>query len=271
MPAIDIGQIRGETAELVRLFANPEAFAQATREFFNVHSMPTYRQSPIVTIHSPIKTLGTPAPILRTLVGSLRRWATANPAHTQTVCERLWRDAIREQRLLAIELLGLTVTALPDEAEAIMLKWLGQLDDLELIDRLGGDVCGPWILGDVYSRLEKARMWINSPHKYQRQFGVMAMASLAKNRSFRDVSAALNVLTGVMREKDTEVRKSVAGTLKDLSTNGPGEVARFLGDWADTLDKNTHWIVRHAMERLDTDTRTAITAALRGGAKDGIG
>jgi 3-methyladenine DNA glycosylase AlkC len=147
----------------------------------------------------------------------------------------------------------------------MMLAWLNDLDDLELIDMLGEEVAGPWLAGDLYNRLEKVRIWVNSPHKYQRQFGVMALAALAKNRGFRDVSAVLGVMTGVMREGDLEVRKSVAHTLRDLSQNGPGEVARYLTDWADTLDKNTNWIVRHAMEKLDTDTRTVITGALRGG------
>ncbi len=148
-----------------------------------------------------------------------------------------------------------------------MLAWLSELDDLELIDLLGEEVAGPWIVGDLYTRLEKVRIWVNSPHKYQRQFGVKGLAALAKNRSFRDVSAVLGVMTGVMRESDIEVRKSVAHTLKDLSLNGPGEVARYLTDWADTVDKNTNWIVRHAMEKLDTDTRSAITGTLRGGSR----
>jgi len=145
------------------------------------------------------------------------------------------------------------------------LAWLSKLDDLELVELLGTEVCGPWLMGDLYSRLDQLRLWVNSPHKYQRQFGVMAIAALARTRSFRDVSAVLEVMTGVMREGDMEVRKSVAQTIKALSANGPGEVARFLSDWADTVDKNTNWIVRHAMEKLDTDARTAITAALRGG------
>jgi hypothetical protein len=265
MPAIDIGQIRGEAQELVRLFGDPNAFATATREFFQVHSVPTYKQSPIVSVHAPLKTYGTPTPVLRTLLGVLRKYAAAHPAHTQMVAERLWKDAIREQRQLAVELLGLTVPQLSAQAEAIMLAWLGQLDDLELIDLLGTQVCGPWLAGDLYTRLEKVRTWVNSPHKYQRQFGVMGLAALAKDRTFRDISTVLDVMTGVMREGDIEVRKSVAHTLKDLSTNGPGEVARYLADWADTLDKNTNWIVRHAMDKLDTDTRTHITSTLRGG------
>src|SRR5260221_6991993 len=116
MPAIDIGQIRGEAQEIARLFGSPEAFASATREFLQVHSVPTYKQSPIVSIHAPLKTYGTPAPVLRTLLGALRKIVTANPGHTQTVAQRLWQDAVREQRQLAIDLLGLTVTALPNEA-----------------------------------------------------------------------------------------------------------------------------------------------------------
>jgi len=265
MPALDIGQIRGEAQEITRLFGNPEAFASATREFLQVHSVPTYKQSPIVSLHSPLKTYGTPAPVLRTLLGTLRKFVLANPGHTQLVAKRLWQDAIREQRQLAIDLLGLTVPALSLQAEGIMLSWLGELDDLELIDMLGEEVGGPWLAGDLYTRLEKVRIWINSPHKYQRQFGIMSLAALAKNRTFRDVSAVLGVMTGAMREGDVEVRKTIAHTLQNLSLNGPGEVARYLTDWADTLDKNTNWIVRHAMDKLDTDTRQSITSALRGG------
>jgi len=265
MPAIDIAQIRGEAGELVHLYGDPDGFAAATREFFQVHSVPTYRQSPVVSVHAPLKTFGTPAPVLRTLVGVLRKIVAANPAHTHKVAERLWADPVREQRRLAIELLGLTVNVLPAQAESLMLAWLSKLDDLELVELLGTEVCGPWLMGDLYSRLDQLRLWVNSPHKYQRQFGVMAIAALARTRSFRDVSAVLEVMTGVMREGDMEVRKSVAQTIKTLSANGPGEVARFLSNWADTVDKNTNWIVRHAMEKLDTDARTAITAALRGG------
>jgi hypothetical protein len=265
MPAIDIGQIRGEATELARLFGDPNGFAAATREFFQVHSVPTYRQSPVVSIHAPLKTFGTPTPVRRVLVGVLRKIVATNPAHTQKVVERLWADPVREQRQLAIELLGLTVSALPAQTESLMLAWLHKLDDLELVELLGAEVCAPWLMGDLYSRLEQLRLWMNSPHKYQRQFGVTAVASLAKTRSFRDVTAVLEVMTGVMRETDIEVRKSVAQTIKSLSINGPGEVARFLSDWADTVDKNTHWIVRHAMEKLDTDARTAITTALRSG------
>jgi 3-methyladenine DNA glycosylase AlkC len=267
MPAIDIAQIRGEAAELTRLYGDPESFASATREFFQVHSVPTYKQSPIVSVHAPLKSFGTPPSVLRTLLGALRKVATINPLHTTAVAERLWADPIREQRRLAIEMLGLTVGGCPAEAEAVMLRWLNALDDLELVDRLAAVVCSPWLMGDLYVRIEQVRQWVNSPHKYQRQFGVVALSALAKNRTFRDVSAALGVMTGVMRESDVEVRKSIAHALRDLSVNGPGEVARFLGDWADTVDKNTNWIVRHAMEKLDTDTRAEITGALRGGSR----
>ncbi|MBM4424236.1 MAG: DNA alkylation repair protein [Chloroflexi bacterium] len=265
MPAIDIGQIRGESAELARLFGDPASFALATREFFHVHSVPTYKQSLVVSMHAPLKTLGTPAPVLRTLLGVLRKVAAANPLHTLAVAERLWADPVREQRRLAVSLLGLAVNGCPPEAEAVMHRWLFALDDLELINLLAAEVCSVWLTGDLYTRIEPVRQWVNSPHKYQRQFGVMALAAAAKNRSFRDVSAALGAMTGVMRENDPEVRKSVAHALRDLSANGPGEVARFLGEWADTVDKNTNWIVRHAMEKLDADTRTALTQSLRGG------
>ncbi len=264
MPALDIAQIRAEAAELVRLYGDPETFAAAAKDFFQAHSAPSYRQSPVVSIHAPLKSYDTPLPVLRALVNAVRKVATVNDSHTLLVAARLWADPIREQRRLAVELLGLVVAVRPDEAYELMTRWLNTLDDLELIGLLATQVGGPWLTGDLYGRLEQVRQWVNSPHKHQRQFGVMALAPLAKRRSSGDTTAVLEVMTGVMRESDVEVRKSVAHVIRELSANGPGEAARFLSAWADTIDKNTNWIVRHALEKLDTDTRAQITAILRG-------
>ena len=264
MPALDIAQIRAEAAELARLYGDPETFAAAAKDFFQAHSAPSYRQSLVVSIHAPLKSYDTPLPVLRALVNAVRKVATVNDSHTLLVAARLWADPIREQRRLAVELLGLVVAVRPNETYELMTHWLNTLDDLELIGLLATQVGGPWLMGDLYSRLEQVRQWVNSPHKHQRQFGVTALAPLAKRRSSGDTTAVLEVLAGVMREGDVEVRKSVAHVIRELSVNGPGEAARFLSAWADTIDKNTNWIVRHALEKLDTDTRAQITSALRG-------
>ncbi len=264
MPALDIAQIRAEAADLARLYSDPETFALSAKDFFQEHSAPSYRRSDLISTHSPLKSYDTPPPVLRTLVNAVRKVAIVNDSHTLIVAERLWADPVREQRQLAVELLGLVVTIRPAESYQLMIRWLNTLDDLELIGLLATTVGGPWLMGDLYGRLDQVRQWANSPHKHQRQFGVMTLAPLAKQRNFGDTSAVLEVMTGVMRENDVEVRKSVAQVIRDLSVNGPGEVARFLSSWADTIDKNTNWIVRHALDKLDTDTRAQIASILRG-------
>jgi 3-methyladenine DNA glycosylase AlkC len=118
-------------------------------------------------------------------------------------------------------------------------------------------------MGDVRGRLDKVREWVNSPHKHQRQFGVLSLLPLAKLRNFGDVSLALSTLTGAMREDDPEVRKSVARVIREMSVRSPSEATHFLTIWADTLDKNTDWIVRHAVDKLDSGTRESIINALR--------
>ncbi len=264
MPALDIGQIRFEAAELASVFADPHAFVAGAREFFRRHSDPTVKQSPIVSVHVPLKGYGTPAPVMRTLVGALRKAVLARPALALALIERLWAEPVREMKRLAVELLGLLVTVCPGDVEALMMRWQATLDDLELIEVLATQVTGPWVLGDAGRRLALVRQWVNSPHKHQRQFGVMTLAPLAKQRNFADVSAALEVLNGAMYEGDPEVRKNLAHVLRDFAVHGPSEVTRFLSQWADTTDKNTNWIVRHAVEKLDADAQADILAVLRG-------
>jgi hypothetical protein len=268
MPAIDINRVRAEAAAIAQLYGDPDNFLASVREFFQSHSAPIYRQSSVVIVNAPLKTYGTPAPVLRTLVNALRKYAVRYSEHTLMMAERLWAEPVREQRTLAVELLGLTVAARPEETAATMGRWLTALDDLELIDLLATQVGGPWLMGDLWGRLEQVRRWVNSPHKHQRRFGVMALSPLAKARNFGDVSSVLEVMTGVMRESDLEVRKSVAHVLRDLSIHGPGEVARFLSGWADTVDKNTNWIVRHSLEKLDEDSRVHITNIARGRSRE---
>ncbi len=264
MPAIDVALVRSEAAELAPLYADPQTFAAATREFFETHSAPVLRHSSIVSISTPLNAYGTPLAIMRLLLGALRKPAAVDLGRTILAVKHLWADPIREQRHLAVELLGVVAAAAPDQAVALMRLWLINLDDLELIDLLADRAAAPWLLANLREHLAEARQWVNSPHKYQRRFGVAALGALAKERHFEDVTSALSVLTTVMRENDSEVRKSVAHVLRDLSAHGPGEVARFLIEWADTIDKNTHWIVRHAADKLDADARDQVLALLRG-------
>jgi 3-methyladenine DNA glycosylase AlkC len=92
----------------------------------------------------------------------------------------------------------------------------------------------------------------------------MSLLPLAKLRNFGDVALALSTLTGVMREDDTEIRKSVARVIREMSVRGPAETTRFLSTWADTIDKNTDWIIRHSVEKLDVETKEAVIGVLRG-------
>jgi hypothetical protein len=264
MPAIDVAQIRIEATQLLNFYNEPEAFAKEAREFFQAHSDPLFRRSPTVTVHAPLNSYGAPPMVMRTLIGGLRKVATSYPQYTLPVVQRLWADTVREQRLLAIELLGLIVNSSANEAETLMNRWIIELDDLELAEALAIHVGGAWILGDARVRLDRVREWVNSPQKHQRQFGVMSLLPLAKLRNFGDVALALSTLTGVMREDDTEIRKSVARVIREMSVRGPAETTRFLSTWADTIDKNTDWIIRHSVEKLDVETKEAVIGVLRG-------
>ena len=264
MPAIDVAQIRIEAAQLLHFYNDPEAFAKEVREFFRAHSDPLFRRSDTVSLHAPIESYGAPPMVMRTLVGGLRKIAKEYPQYTLPTVQRLWVDRVREQRLLAIELLGLIVNSSVNEVETLMNRWIIELDDLELAEALAIHVGGAWILCDARVRLDRVREWVNSPHKHQRQFGVMSLLPLAKLRNFGDVALALSTLTGVMREDDSEIRKSVARVIRELSVRGPAETSRFLSTWADTIDKNTDWIIRHSVEKLDDETKDAVIGVLRG-------
>lgn len=266
MPAIDIAQVRAESAELARLYPDPNAFAMACLEFCQAHGLPVHKRSNLVSIHTLLKTYETPPAVIKTLVGAIRKLANARPQHALVVADRLWKEPVRELRIIAAELGGIAVDSYPDQTKTMMDNWLVGLDDLELADIIAEKVATVWLAADLWRRLDEARFWVISPHKYLRYFGLTALSGVAQQRNFADAGAVLNILGTVMRESDVEVRKAVVRLLRRLAESSPATVTTFLAQWAEAIDKNTNWIVRQAMIKLDPAAQQEIMAALRGGA-----
>lgn len=264
MPSIDNTLVRQQTAELLPLFNQPAEFLKRLRRMLQQHADPMLRQSLVVAINSPLNGYGTPLPVLKTIRNAIRKPAERTPDLGLALADALWAAQSREERWLAAEILGLIADLRPTAVTERMTLWLNRVENIDVADALASSAGGPWLRSDVPQNLQTIRKWLTIGDRYQQRFAVMCLVWLAEDRTYSDVLAILDSLPSSLHQIDPEVRNSMARLLRELSLKNAGLVAKFLRDWANTLDRNAHWVVRHALENLDTDTRQELLVLLRG-------
>lgn len=264
MPAIDNTLVRQQAAELAELCESPDAFIRPLRQVLEQHADPSLRQSLVVSIHAPLAGFGTPRPVLRAILGRLRKRLRSQPEVTFELAEALWESGSREERWLAGDLLSMCTPVDPGRAEVMLNRWRLDLTDAGMADDLGLSAGAAVLRLNTREHLSDVRLWLHAGHRWTRRFGLASLVGLVKSGDFRDAAAILDTISTSMSESDTEVRTAVAWLLRELTPISSLDVIRFLRDWARSLNRHAHWIIRHSLDMLDAEARDEIQLALRG-------
>ena len=264
MPAIDNTLVREQAAELAELYNSPQELIRSLGKILEQHADPTLRQSLVVSINAPLSGYGIPQPVLRAILGQLRKQVRKNLDCAFELSEVLWTSGSREERWLAGELLSLCTSTDPGLAEEILNRWRLDLQDAGMADALGLSAGAAILRLNTLEHLSDVRVWLHAGHRWTRRFGLAALVGLVQSGDFRDGAAILETIKTSMSESDTEVRSAVAWLLRELTLVSPLDVVRFLRDWANSMNRQAHWIIRHSLSMLDSQARSEIQLALRG-------
>jgi 3-methyladenine DNA glycosylase AlkC len=260
---LDPALLRARAAEAAAKFAIPEECAACVHRLLHDYADRTRRVSPKLAEITPPNTLKTPAPVMRAVIGALRKPAQAAPEDTLGVAKRLWDYGSVEERRMAAELLGLVVAKVPGEALALMEDWLPQLESGESADALAQHAFRPLVSADPFTHLANAQRWVRHANRWIRRFGIVTLSALAYDRRWDDVPGALDVLRPVMVEADPLVRQALITALSDLLPRSPADVITFLHEHAGRQNHNTHIILRAVLKHLPAEAQTELVRLMR--------
>ena len=105
MPAINLAQLKTQTALLSEKFNQPEGFVLQLNVLLDFYTNRTIRSTQIARRLS-LPTYRTPKPVLRQIQFELAHQAEKQPAQAIALANSLWRAGWLETRLLAAYLLG---------------------------------------------------------------------------------------------------------------------------------------------------------------------
>lgn len=262
---IDPSQLRLQAAEVaVRLAVNPVECAAAVHRVLDDYADRSHRYSPkLAERTAPIPTFKTPPPVVRAILTALRKPAQQAPAEALETAKHLWAKGSREERRIAVELLGLVALRLPTEALALIEGWVPELESATTADEVAELALSPLLPSDPPGHLYRARQWLKQPNKWARYFGVMVIAALAKVRQWDDVPSALDILRGLMTESDPSVRQAVITALNGLAPRDLNTMTRFLREHARRSNHHTHTILRATLKALPTAEQAELVKMMR--------
>lgn len=265
MPSIDLPRVRAQAQRIAQLISDPEGFVSDLQAVLEEYAERAFRPGRMVLGETKWRSRGTPEQVMRALSSAIRPEARANVEAALRLLPPLWATGYREERILAAEMWGVVAPLALYPSLDLISAWAVELDSPETADALGVGGMGLLLKAEPRPHLHLLRRWLAQESRYTRRFAVMALLPLAQDKTHQGVQDLLEILADAMSAVDMEVRKAVVEVLLAVAGKSPVEAARFLREWAAKGDRNSAWIVRRAMVKLDAEEQAAIRSMMRAG------
>ncbi|MFQ6102340.1 MAG: DNA alkylation repair protein [Anaerolineae bacterium] len=232
---------------------NVEAEVEGLLNQIRQHAEPKYQKGATMVMRTQLKVYGVRVPQLRQIA---RDWQRAHKkiAHEElmTLVGVLWDGESREERLLAIYLLGRYKRRIPDLTWAHFERWRQDLDNWEVTDGLAVWVLSPWLLADPESRLRYLQMLIADEGMWSRRLALVATVPINRGHTdFTIPDLTLELIDRVKEEKDPMITKAVSWALREMSKMHADRVAAY-------LEENRGVLAAHVVREVSNKLRTGL-------------
>lgn len=210
-------------------------------------------------VKSPLKVVGVRASGVKTVAREIavRHKATLGYALAVDVLEAAAARKVREEILVAIELLERFRKEFEPALVLRMDKWSGVADDLEVAEALGGRIAS-FALAIDPSKIGTIRKWARLRSVGRKRLALLAASGLV-SEGRRDASLALDLCEILLNEDHPVLVSEVAGLLRTTTKIDAKAVQDFL--FRRSIDGNPA-ILRAGSENLDAARRAALIAKL---------
>jgi hypothetical protein len=227
MPAINLAQLKTQSALLSEKFNQPEAFVRQLHELLDFYTNRTIRSNQIARRLS-LPTYRTPTPVLRQVQFELASQAEKQPAQAIALANTLWKAGWLETRLLAAYLLGCVPPAQAIPSLTRLPEWLSLSTDKQVRAAL---------LTDALSRLRKENLealfqlleeWLKSPRNAYQAWGLRALIPILSDPQFENLPAVFRILKPAFKSAGPVTQLELQAVIATLERVSYTETLAFL-------------------------------------------
>jgi hypothetical protein len=263
MPAINLAQLKTQTALLSEKFNQPEGFVLQLNVLLDFYTNRTIRSTQIARRLS-LPTYRTPKPVLRQIQFELAHQAEKQPAQAIALANSLWRAGWLETRLLAAYLLGCIPPAQAIPSLTRLPEWLSLSTDKQVRTAL---------LTDALSRLRTENLealfllleeWLKSPRHANQAWGLRALIPILSDPQFENLPAVFRIMKPAVKSAGPVTQldlQAVMATLEKVSfTETLAFLREIIADQPSPLMLRT---IRRILPGLSTNLQASLQEILR--------
>ena len=260
---IDPVALGAQTETLKTYLDDPATLALKVRGLLDDYAQRTHRPSPRLAGNAPASSLKIPAPVMRAISQTLREGTRTSPSVLLNVARAIWAGGSREERRIAAELLGQAALVTPEKTLLVIEACLPEIESADTADALAEYGLSPLVKMNPATYLAQAQGWAKSNHKWTRRFALAILHPLLKDKKWDSVPSALEVVSPVMTDPESDVRSAAVTALCGLAPKSPVEVGRFLRQQANNPHHNVQNIIRLTLAKLAPEVRAEVERVMR--------
>ncbi len=259
MPAIDLAQLKRQTARLANIFGQPAVFIRELHEMLDFYVNRTLRTRQTTAPSSVLPTYRTPTVILRRIEVELIPLAERNATQALALADELWDAGYLETRLLAAFLLG----HIPPQEERLLARLTAWTQKVRAPSVRAS------LLTNSLARLRKetpdqfltlVKEWLY-PHR--REFwanGIQALLPLINDPEFENLPPVFELVEPIIEAAPATLQPDIEELILALYQASPTETTYFLKQ---ILEKSENPQTAITMRRISPAFPPALQENLR--------
>jgi len=265
MPAIELGRLQQQVAQLSDLFPRPSDYLRGVEDLLKSHGAPRHRQGRVKGVRPVLVSYEVPPPLLRLLTQEMNTQARRYPAEALLIADGLWSRLTLETRQLAIRLLGSIPGAMsPDEITSRLEAWAHENREQLLVPELAESGTQMLRINHQKELLKVAAKMVRSSDWRKQVFAIGSLQNLVNERQLAELPNIFDMLIDPCKDPDRKIRPELANLLTSLAQFSPMETEYFLQQTTSAeATEGAHWLARQAARALPEESRSRLRRVLR--------
>lgn len=264
MPAIQLAELKKETAKIAENFSNGDVVIKELTEFFEFYSNRTHRINPNAEKIKVIATYRISQPIISQLITELKNKAKNDPESAFGLADKLWNKNYLEFRILAAHMIGAVPASHGEETAKRLLSWGKENTEESISHVLASNSLLRLISEAKPVFIQLVSDWLNSEKIEEAILGLEALTGYLKNAKFEDLPAVFRLIRDLTIESPRKLHPFILNVIKILAQRTPQETVFFLRQClAEKTNQTTIWLIRNSLKAFSPEIQESLKKAIR--------
>ena len=229
MPAIDLTKLKKQSAELVILFDQPDAFLKQFKEILQFYTNRTLRVNQVVQ-RPNLPTYNTPRPVLFQIENAIEKMGDKYPEAAINLTKSLWDASFYEAQLLSAFILGTISPALTISLLSSLPEKLYETKDQGVKNALLTSSLARLRIENPQTLMLLIKEWLNAPGPKTQTWGLFAFLPLVQQLGYDDLPQVFEILRPAIESVTPTTQTDIQACINTTYRISPVETIHYLTD-----------------------------------------